>query len=898
MLERATTLAIVLAAIAVPAGAASTFLAPVQVLRNTPHEPRYIAVSPDGANIYASTVSFPNTIAAYRVDSDLDSVDFIEAYSDGVDGVHLSGYPQELTVSPDGAHVYVGQTNTDDPETISVFRRDAATGRLTFVQETKSHVFSTFDITVSADGTSLYIVGREIGVFQRDPASGKISFVQVISDSNLFLCVGVSPDGNHVYAGSYTGTPFMDILTVYDRNSATGALTFSTSYTGGGIYGPTAVLVSQDGAHVYVGNDLGSSVTVYSRNSVSGALTLVENETQSTGRVIQLGISPGGEHVYAGSGITSHAIGVYDRNPGTGALTFKQTVTNSLNGYESMAVSPTGAYVFAGSGFTGALPIFARDGVTGQLTFVRLGGTDDLDGAFAAAATPDGAHVYVASADSSAIAGFARDGATGKLTQVDADGASGAAGVAVSPDGAHVYAAASTSNRIQAYSRNAGTGALTQIQQLVDGSGGVDGLGFARALEVAPDGKHVYVAGGTDDAVAVFSRNAGTGQLAFVEAQFDGIGGVDGLNGASSVAIAPDGTSVYVAGTLDDAVAVFSRGSATGALVFVEMEQTGLTDPSGVAVSPDGLHVYVSGRGANAIALFDRNPGTGALTFSAGYAEGVDGVEGFVGGASAVAVSPDGTSVLAAGDVGGTVGLFGRDAGTGELIYHNAVVDGVDLGGVAGLAVSPDNANVYAAAATGDAIVTLRFGASPCTPAPLGACLAAGRTIFQILDHADDASDKLIFRWLHGAATTSGDLGDPSTSTTYAVCVYEDTEGTPTKVLDAVAPVGGLCGSRDCWKRLGPLPPSGWNYTDRNATPHGLTKIVVKAGGAGSAKLLAKGKGGRVAPPALPLTLPVAVQVVNSDGTCWTATYAGGAVIKNEAQSSAPGRFKAVANTP
>ena len=89
--------------------------------------------------------------------------------------------------------------------------------------------------------------------------------------------------------------------------------------------------------------------------------------------------------------------------------------------------------------------------------------------------------------------------------------------------------------------------------------GGVDGLDGAYSVTVSPDGKHVYAAGRADNAVAVFSRNSSTGALTYVEMQKDGLNGVDGLNGAYSVAVSPDGKHVYATGHRENAVAVFSR---------------------------------------------------------------------------------------------------------------------------------------------------------------------------------------------------------------------------------------------------------------------------------------------------------------------------------------------------
>ena len=100
------------------------------------------------------------------------------------------------------------------------------------------------------------------------------------------------------------------------------------------------------------------------------------------------------------------------------------------------------------------------------------------------------------------------------------------------------------------------------------------------ALAVSPDGAHLYAAGYGEDAVAVFDRDGATGRLTFVEVYRDGSGGVDGLDGARAVVVSPDGLHVYVAGYMEDAVAVFARNSATGALAFQQVvrDNTGGVD--------------------------------------------------------------------------------------------------------------------------------------------------------------------------------------------------------------------------------------------------------------------------------------------------------------------------------
>jgi 6-phosphogluconolactonase (cycloisomerase 2 family) len=159
------------------------------------------------------------------------------------------------------------------------------------------------------------------------------------------------------------------------------------------------------------------------------------------------------------------------------------------------------------------------------------------------------------------------------------------------------------------FSRNAATGMLRFVEALVDGVGGVDGLASTWSVAVSPDGANVYASGMLDNAVAVFRRDAETGRLSFVEAQHDGSGGVDGLGGAWLVAVSPDGTRVYAAGASDDAIAVFRREPG-GALTFAEVKTDGidgvdgLDDARGVTPSPDGAHLYATGTNDQAVAAF------------------------------------------------------------------------------------------------------------------------------------------------------------------------------------------------------------------------------------------------------------------------------------------------------
>ena len=342
----------------------------------------------------------------------------------------------------------------------------------------------------------------------------------------------------------------------------------------------------------------------------------------------------------------------------------------------------------------------------------------------------DGLHLYMASpagltVPSDAVAVYARNGATGALTFVERETASTAnpRSVAVSPDGDHVYlASGSAFGKVTAFDRAMPSGLLSFIEEELDGGGGVDGLANARSLAISPDGAHVYVAAngaplGEEDAVTVFSRNAVNGQLTFVEAQFDNVGAVEGLEDPVAVVVSPDGDHVYVAardtnGTANPggSVVAFSRNPANGQLTFVEAlydTDVGgtiplLTGPESLVISPDGGSVYVGAELGGNLVWLGRTPSTGELYFA-----------GHVGPSGLLAMSSDGEHLYILRD--SDLYEFRLHPATGTLRLVESYRNG--LGGISGLvatpglgaiSVSPDGRHVYAGGGPEEAIAVLR----------------------------------------------------------------------------------------------------------------------------------------------------------------------------------------------
>ena len=160
------------------------------------------------------------------------------------------------------------------------------------------------------------------------------------------------------------------------------------------------------------------------------------------------------------------------------------------------------------------------------------------------------------------------------------------------------------------FSRDPASGGLTFVQVLKDTDPGVDGLWGANSVAISPDGGHVYVASRKDDALAVFDRDGTSGALTYRGAIRNIDPGVDGLNGARTVVVSPNGDYVYVVSQYDDALACFSRNQTSGGLSFVQVIKDtdpgvdGLNTANGLAISPSGGHLYVAGYDDDAVAVF------------------------------------------------------------------------------------------------------------------------------------------------------------------------------------------------------------------------------------------------------------------------------------------------------
>lgn len=813
-----------------------------------------LAVSPDGEHIYVTQTG--GRLALFSFSPATYQAHFVDEMDGTAFGANALAAPENVIVSPGGKHVY---TSTWGADTIELFDRSAADGRLAFVERWTDGtggvdgLARVLALVGSADGKNVYAFGygdSAIAVFARDETTGMLAFVE--AEGVPFDGVGAelvfSADDAHLYLGSRR-------LHAYARAPGTGAL----AYLGSESHGFTNLAMSPDGSHLYSAGTV--AVSVYARNATSGGVTSIE---PGFGEARDVAVSPDGAHVYVADGT---GVRVWGRDATAGTLTLAHVDTTAYT-VSSLTLSPDERNVYVTGERGNAITALRRDTASGDLETMQV----------------------------------VRNGVDG------AEGLAGASWATLSPDGSHLYAVGRNEDALGVYSRDPLTGALAVVEVERDGVDGADGLAGGDVAQVSPDGAHVYVYGA--EGVGVFQRDAATGAVSFLQ-KITG----DGLDGGVLV-FDPTGSHAYLTDR-DSRVLCFARDPSTGSLALVAAQEEGIDRLAGyglaIAVSPDGAHVYVVSE-SGSVATFHRDGGSGGLEHVETLRQGLNGFYGEqaifgLQQADAIAVSPSGRDVFISGNnFGPALGVpssirrllwFRRDTATGRLTVRHSEADPGgyrdDFSQWRGIALTADGSQIYVASSRSNSVSRLAFS-SLCPPAPLEACSAAGRAKVVLRDHVDDKRDKLSLRMSALEGTALGAFGNPIAATDHALCLYEEEAGTPALRIAAHAPAASLCDVEDvpCWARTG---SSGFRYRvryrDLPRVPDGLADVRLRSTSSGSGDIKVVGAGPSLEIPPPPLSPPVTLQVVNGAGNCWSATFTAADVIDNGAPAGRPAKFLA-----
>jgi PQQ-like domain len=236
--------------------------------------------------------------------------------------------------------------------------------------------------------------------------------------------------------------------------------------------------------------------------------------------------------------------------------------------------------------------------------------------------------------------------------------------------------------------------------------GGADVTAGATAIAVSPAGDKVFVTGESSSGYATIAYQAGTGTQLWVQRYH---GQANWTDHAAAIAVSPDGRTVYVTGTSVGATpgdyATVAYDASTGAQLWVKRYSgpgNSYDTAFAIAVTPDGKTVVVTGGNGGLLTDTDYltiayNAATGARIWLQRY----DGPAGLDDAGISLAVNGVGTTVFVTGTSWSaktgydivTIAYRVSDGGQRWLARYNGPGSGDDTG--ESVAVSPSGTSVF-----------------------------------------------------------------------------------------------------------------------------------------------------------------------------------------------------------
>jgi DNA-binding beta-propeller fold protein YncE len=287
-------------------------------------------------------------------------------------GGNIYSYPAALTVSPDGARVYV----TADfhfvgrGQGVVTFAYDARTGRQLWASRyrPRDSGAGVSGLAVSPDGATLYLAGTLgqahslfFGVIAYAAATGKQRWLRY-STGGQAESVAVSPDGKTVYA---TGSAGSCALTV--AYGAAGTLKWAARYKDPyGFAAGSQIVAGPGGGAVYVAGTAANKnghfdVATFAYRAATGRRMWLDRHYARITPVAgapEIAVTPGGQTVIVTVPLnhgTSYAIAAY--NASTGRTRWTKLAPDSFGRPSGLVINASGDTMFIGGNRTTAYSV-------------------------------------------------------------------------------------------------------------------------------------------------------------------------------------------------------------------------------------------------------------------------------------------------------------------------------------------------------------------------------------------------------------------------------------------------------------------------------------------------------------------------------------------------------------
>ena len=696
-----------------------------------------LVMSHDGEHVYATglgsdaVVQFRRDINSGTIAATADEhLTFEHSYFNNFSNFIGLKDLDSIAITPNDQFIYVASS---DQSTLTVLERDAQ-GNLEYVNS-YSHqtsqadgLLGVSDIVIDNSGQNLYVTARyqaSVTHYKIDATTGTLTWQSSIANGDPgvsglagAMALTLSPGQEHLYVAAAID----DALVILSRDANDGGIYFEGRNLSAGDQ-PRDVVVSDDGAHVYVVSANDSKISIFQRvaNPVSeqfGQLALI--------KMYQDGVAG----------------------------------FDFLSGVRRIAISPDDTRLYVAAEFDDAVTVLDRDdnpnsASYGYLTVVETQ-LDGLNSTYGYAqpydliTSYDGRHVYVAGFADHAINGFILGsgsscsaqgsgniddrvdiGANGTLTyridatiRANAQGDLITQGRVIPPQNFNFNNSADNCTTVSDKDIcDADSTTLTPMYDLSltkdDGRiSSVPGQTSVYEIVVSNHGPSDAISR-AEETIQVFDvlnqkfdpnsvswtcEAIGSGSLQQTQVVLNSDNNVAGLFGVAATAYSENlaglGPHLLTVSVLDNTVSAFSIDTLTGQLSQVATLQANssnyLAGARDILVIDD--NIYVASQVDDAVVRISAVDNTGLeLQFQQAehFTSGVIGLNQ----ALALAASNNGANVYVAGSNDASLVVFNRDLNSGALSFVETIQQGINgadgLTGINGLAVAEDGLSVY-----------------------------------------------------------------------------------------------------------------------------------------------------------------------------------------------------------
>lgn len=328
-------------------------------------------------------------------------------------------------------------------------------------------------------------------------------------------------------------------------------------------------------------------------------------------------------HLFIGTYTRETSKGIYalQLDTATGQLT-SPTVAAETGNPSYLALSPDRRFLYAVSESDAMAAAFAinpdRSGLTSLAASQSAGGRAPCH----LAVDHSGRTLLVANYHTGVVASLPikRDGAlqapatviqhAGSSVDPDRQRSPHVHSVTLSPDNRHVLVCDLGLDKIFTYRLEPGSATLTAGEPpfivAAPGSG-------PRHFAFAPDGRHAFAIAEMAGTLTAYRFEPRNGALTALDTQSTLAPDWQGENSSAAVRVHPNGRFVYGSNRGPDTITVFSFNATSGRLSWVESVPSGGQGPRDFSLSPDGRWLVAAHQTTGNLTVFRVDPGTGRL---------------------------------------------------------------------------------------------------------------------------------------------------------------------------------------------------------------------------------------------------------------------------------------------